>query len=167
MTHLAFRETVTGADAAAVREIVASTGFFTDAEIGVAVELVEERLEKGEKSGYFFVFAEEAGKTVGYASFGPIPCTTTSFDLYWIAVHETLRGHGLGRTVLARAEDAIRRMGGTRVYVETSSRAQYRPTRAFYLHTGYAEAAFLPDFYAPGDGKIVLVKVLGKKEETT
>ena len=48
-------------DIAAIRRIVASTGFFRPDEIAVAVELVEERLARGlEASGYHFVFAEDA-----------------------------------------------------------------------------------------------------------
>ena len=37
---------------------------------------------------------------------------------------------------------------------------QYAPTRAFYLRCGYEIAAELPDFYEPGDGKVIFVKTL-------
>jgi hypothetical protein len=50
--------------------------------------------------------------------------------------------------------------GRTRVYVETSTRAQYVPTRSFYLACGYDLTAELTDFYAPGDGKAIFLKVL-------
>ena len=50
--------------------------------------------------------------------------------------------------------------GRFRVYVETSTRPQYAPTRAFYLACGYQLAAELPDFYAPGDGKAIFLKLL-------
>ena len=43
-----------------VRRIVSATGFFRPDEIDVAVELVDTRFEKGDASGYFFVFAEVA-----------------------------------------------------------------------------------------------------------
>ncbi len=32
---------------------------------------------------------------------------------------------------------------------------------AFYLRCGFRREAFLPDFYAPGDGKLIFVKNLG------
>jgi hypothetical protein len=54
----------------------------------------------------------------------------------------------------------IVREGRTRVYLETSTRAQYEPTRAFYLRCGYQIVAELPDFYAAGDGKAIFLKVL-------
>src|SRR5206468_3475497 len=48
------REKVRPEDCQLVREIVAATGLFRAAEIDVAVELVEARLEKGAASGYEF-----------------------------------------------------------------------------------------------------------------
>jgi len=51
-------------------------------------------------------------------------------------------------------------LGARRVYADTSARPQYAPTRAFYEASGYAPTAFLEDFYAPGDGKVIYVKVL-------
>lgn len=158
---LTFRQEVLQSDAQHVRELTTSTGFFMDAEIDVAVELVEERLSKGESSGYYFVFAEQGGRVVGYTCFGPIPCTMASFDLYWIAVHDSCRGQGIGKALMRKSEECIAAMGGTRVYIETSSRAQYVPTRQFYFACGYQEAAVLADFYAPGDGKVIYLKVLG------
>lgn len=148
------------ADRERVREIVAATGFFRAEEIDIAVELVDERLKRGEASDYFFVFGDEDGVTLGYACFGPIPLTVASWDLYWIAVDPTRQGRGLGRKLLAASEDEIRRRGGSRVYVDTSTREQYTPTRAFYERCGYELAARLEHFYAPGDGKAVYCKVL-------
>ena len=62
--------------------------------------------------------------------------------------------------MLAESERLIAQEGGRRVYVETSSRPQYEPTRRFYLRNVYTIASTLEDFYSPGDGKVTLVKVL-------
>jgi len=155
---LQWRYIVTQNDEENVRKIVASSGFFSGEEIAIAVELVTERLTKGPESGYHFIFAEADGKTVGYACFGPIPATQTSYDLYWIAVHNDFRSAGIGKKLLAASEKAIRKLGGKRVYIETSGRNQYLPTRAFYIACGYTEAAVLTNFYAPGDAKYIYVK---------
>ena len=154
------RDQVTPSDREHVRRIVESTGFFRTDEVDVAVELVDERLAKGPASGYEFVFADRGGRAVGYACFGPIACTIGSYDLYWIAVDADQQGTGLGRLLLNAAEDAIRRGGGRHVYIETSNRPQYTPTRGFYDRCGYRQAAVLPDFYAPGDDKVIYVKDL-------
>lgn len=154
------RTDVRPADRDAVRRIIASTGFFSDAEVDVAVELVDERLEKGAVSGYEFVFAEREGRVAGYACHGEIPCTVGSHDLYWIGVDATVRGGGLGRLLLHEVERRVAAAGGRMIVIETSTRPQYEPTRGFYLRCGYDLAASIDDFYAPGDGKAVYVKRL-------
>lgn len=158
---ITFRYEVTPADREHVRRIVESTGFFSPAEIGVAVELVDERLAKGEASGYYFVFAEQGGQVVGYSCYGPIAATVDSFDLYWIAVDSQVRGGGLGRQLMAESERLIAEAGGRGVYVETSNRPQYVPTRSFYERFGYLREAVLSEFYGPGDDKVVYVKRVG------
>ena len=159
----AIREEVRATDPPAVRALVRATGFFSDAEIAVAGELVEERLQRGPASGYRFLFAEAGGALAGYACFGPIPLTRSSFDLYWIVVHPDRQGAGLGRRLLALVEAAVLRQGGARLYAETSSPPHYAPTRAFYRAAGFDPAAELADFYAPGDGKLVFAKLLAPK----
>ena len=158
--QVTWRREVGPADPPAVARLVAATGFFSGEEVGIARELVEERLRLGPASGYEFLLAEDGQGLAGYACFGRIPGTQASYDLYWIAVRPGLKGQGLGRQALARAESLMAGQGGTRVYVDTSSRAQYEPTRAFYERCGYGLAASFPDFYAPGEAKVVYCKVL-------
>ena len=158
--ELVFRTSVNDTDIENVREIVSSTDFFSDEEVNIAAELVEERLTKGEASGYFFLFIEIDGKTIGYSCFGPIPATKLSYDLYWIAVHNDYQNRGLGKILLYESEKAINELGGKRIYVETSGKEQYKATRKFYLACSYKEEAVLTDFYAPSDAKYLYLKVL-------
>jgi GNAT superfamily N-acetyltransferase len=159
-SEVALRHAVVPADLEAVRAIVSSTGFFSPAEVAIAVELVEERLAFGGSSGYFFVFAEETDRVLGYTSYGPIDGTDGSYDLYWIAIHRDHRGRGLGRLLMRETEQTIRKAGGRRVYAETSGRPQYEPTRVFYERLGFFRETHLKDFYGSGDDKIFYVKVL-------
>ena len=156
--NVQYREQVRPEDCDSVRDIVASSGFFNDEEVDTAVELVEERLADGVRSGYFFIFAEREGTVLGYTCYGPIPGAVKSYDLYWIAVRQEYRSLGLGSELLARSEKKIAQRGGRRVYVETSSRALYTPTQAFYQAHGYRQEAVLQDYYAPGDSKLIYVK---------
>ncbi|MFZ1289352.1 MAG: GNAT family N-acetyltransferase [Melioribacteraceae bacterium] len=158
--NYSIRESVKNEDIENIRGIVASTGFFSDEEVDIAVELVEERFNKGIESGYHFLFLEIDGKTVGYSCFGPIPATKFSFDLYWIAVHKDFQNLGLGKILLLESEKAIYKLGGNRIYVETSGREQYISTRKFYLACNYFEEAVLKEFYAPGDAKYLYLKIL-------
>jgi len=150
---------------------------------------VQEHLAKGDASGYFYVFAEDCGPLpgepagcgrdnakgtrpdnsknsagprglAGYACFGPTPGTADSFDLYWIAVAPHAQGRGLGGAILARAEAEMAARGARGIYVETSSRGQYLPTRGFYEKHGYVACARLKGFYQAGDDKIIYNKRL-------
>lgn len=157
---LTFRYEVLPQDVAAVHSLVARTGYFRDDEVAVAAELVEERLNRGPACGYHFVMAEEGDRLAGYVCYGPIACTVSSFDLYWIAVEPGLQGKGVGKILLAEAERLTHEMGGRRIYVETSGKSLYESTRRFYERCGYVQASLLEDFYAPGDSKITYLKVL-------
>jgi ribosomal protein S18 acetylase RimI-like enzyme len=158
--HVTYRDNVTPADCEDVRQIVSSSGFFSEAEVTIAVELVQERLTKGLSSGYEFIFSEQRGAMVGYTCFGPIAGTMASYHVYWIAVHQKMRRYGLGKALLGKAEEHIAAQGGQRIYIETASREQYEPTRTFYLRCGYRQEALLEDFYASGDGKMIYAKVI-------
>ena len=160
--NLEFRTEVKEEDKGVVRGIVTSSGFFSEEEVQIAVDLVCERLKNGESSGYHFLFAELNGKTIGYTCYGRIPGTVCSYDLYWIAVREEYRRKGIGRILLERTEELISSMGGCRIYIETSSRRLYDSTRMFYKRCMYLEEAILKDFYSPGDDKIIYVKALKK-----
>jgi GNAT superfamily N-acetyltransferase len=164
MNKIVYREHLKPGDREAVGRLVRATGFFSEDERGIAEELVDERMTKGDASGYFFLFAEEEGRLLGYTCFGPIPGSVHSFDLYWVAVDPTAQGWGLGKKLMARSERIMVERGAKRVYADTSSRPQYEPTRAFYLSCGYTEEAFLADFYATGDGKVIFVKIPAAKQ---
>jgi len=147
-------------DPGTIFRIVQSSGFFSTEEIALARELAEEKLAQGSLCSYQFLFAEDKDRVLGYTCYGLIPATCGSYDLYWIAVDEQFRSQGLGKELMQKTEDVIRGIGGRRIYVETSSRDQYKPTHRFYESCGYQKEAFLKNFYAEGDSKIMYVKTL-------
>ena len=157
---LDWRSAVMPHDVGRVRSLVASTGMFSSAEVDIAAELVTERLTKGIRSGYHFVLAERGARLAAYACYGLIEGTQGSFDLYWIVVASEEQGRGLGTHVYARAEAAMRKADAKHIYVDTSSSDRYAATRGFYQRMGFVEEARLPDFYGPGDGKVIYVKEL-------
>lgn len=162
MTELCLRYQVLPRDLDAVRRIVTSTGYFSAAEAEVAVELVDEHLQNGPSSGYLFIFADDPdGRTLGYACFGPVPCTVRTFDLYWIAVQDGHRGLGLGRILLAEVEQRLLGAGAGKLIAETSSREQYTTTRKFYVTCGFKEEARIRDYYAPGEDVLYFTKIIG------
>ncbi len=60
----------------------------------------------------------------------------------------------------ALLDEMERRIAGRArlVLVETSGRADYAGTRAFYERRGYHLAATIPGFYAPGDDRVTFAK---------
>ncbi|MGE4291499.1 MAG: N-acetyltransferase family protein [Desulfovibrio sp.] len=161
---LTFRHEPRPSDAQAVGELLEDTGVFTAEEVGVGVSLVRERLERGLESGYYFLFADSNDGLVGFGCYGPIGCAPARFDIYWIAVSPAFHGRGIGKELLRSCEANIRRLNGVRAYVETSSRDEYIPARALYERSGYIVDALQKDFYATGDHKVTLVKVLSQPE---
>jgi len=160
VNKLIYRQQIMAADPHAISRIVQSSGFFSAEEIALARELAEEKLDQGNASSYQFLFAEDEDSVLGYTCFGLIPATFGSYDLYWIAVDEKFRSHGLGKELMQKTQHIIRGFGGRLIYAETSSRDQYKATHSFYENCGYRQEAFLKDFYAPGDSKIIYVKTL-------
>ncbi|MBN2546474.1 MAG: GNAT family N-acetyltransferase [Spirochaetes bacterium] len=154
------RDTVKQSDIKEIESIVRSTGFFPEEEIKIAVELIEERLNKGLESGYLFNFLEIDNEVAGYSCFGPIPLTNISYDLYWIAVHNKYRGKGYGSCLLKYSEEYMKKQGAYQIYVETSSKKQYKPTRRYYKKMGYKKIAHFKNFYNLHDGKVIYYKKL-------
>lgn len=144
-----------------IKNLLISTGFFHGYEIDVAVEIVEITLEKGEEAaGYQFIIAENNDEMLGFTCFGKTPCTEASFDLYWIAVHKSVMNKGIGGILLGKCEDRVKNLKGNNIWIETSSRDIYLPTRKFYEKKGYSIEAELKDFYAPSDNKFIFKKVI-------
>ncbi|MCJ7819932.1 MAG: GNAT family N-acetyltransferase [Bacteroidales bacterium] len=152
---------LTPEDRPALEAILASSGYFYDFEIEVALSLADETCEKGqEKSGYYWIRLLEEGKVIGFANFGLNPSSVHSFDLYWVAVLDEYRKKHYGSLILTEAEKRIKSLGGKIVWIETSGRPLYEPTRYFYIKNGYELEATLRDFYGPGDSKLVYRKEL-------
>ncbi|PKP53525.1 MAG: N-acetyltransferase [Bacteroidetes bacterium HGW-Bacteroidetes-1] len=157
MASINYRSEVLSSDPDTIERLIRSSGFFYENEIPVARSLAEETLQQGEKSGYKFIFAEQDGKTVGYAAYGFVDGTDATYDLYWIAVDDSLRGKGIGKGILLKLIQSLKEENARHLIAETSSLKKYDPTRNFYLKTGFVQQAVLPDFYRLGDDKIFFV----------
>ncbi len=152
-------------DRESVLELIRATGFFTEAEVQVAAELIDIYLNNPDQRDYHIVVVEdERGKVAGYMTYGPTPLTEGTWDLYWIAVSPEAQGKGYGRQLIIWLEDRVRESGGRLILIETSSQPKYLPTRKFYEKLGYAEIARIPDFYRPGDDRVIFGKYFRSKE---
>jgi D-alanine-D-alanine ligase len=146
-------------DRARVLAIIEATGVFRPDEVAIALEVFDAAVAAPGRD-YWPIGAYRDDQLAGFAICGPVPCTLATWDLYWIAVDPATHGAGIGRQLMAHCEATIRAEGGRLVVVETSSRADYGPTRAFYRRLDYREAATIPEYYAPGDALVVYTKLL-------
>lgn len=148
-------------DKPAVMQILKETPEFTPAEVAVAEEVLDIYLNDTARSGYYVLVAEIDSRVVGYVCYGPTPLTESTWDLYWIATAPEEKNRGIGKALLALAEEEIKAEGGWLTLVETSSQPTYENTRKFYHSQGYRIVSRIADFYAPGDDRITLEKRLG------
>ncbi|MGZ3332251.1 MAG: N-acetyltransferase family protein [Gemmatimonadaceae bacterium] len=152
------------ADRSGVFRILENAGNFTPAEVGIALELIDEWLELGEHSGYLTYVLEardpEKSEVLGYVCFGPTPLTESTFDLYWIAVDKSKHRGGVGKRLLKFSEEEVVRRGGKMLLIETSSQETYGGTIQFYERTGYELVGKIPEYYKVGDDKLIFAKRL-------
>lgn len=153
-----FRTQTRADDPDAVAALAQATGFFAAHEVAVARELAQAAAD-GDPH-YRMLYADGAQGLAGWACFGPTPCTDGAWDLYWVVVHPSAQGAGLGRALVDRAAASARAAGGRALYADTAGKPQYAPTRAFYAAAGFRCQAALPDFYAPGDARLVFTRPL-------
>jgi ribosomal protein S18 acetylase RimI-like enzyme len=146
------------AQRARLEQLTAATGLFRPAEVAIATELLDDSLAGDDD--YRLLGAYGADELVGYACWGPTPGTEGTYDLYWIVVDPARQGQGVGTELLTAVEQQLAREHGRLLVVETSSRADYAATRAFYERRGYARAATIPGYYAPGDDLVIYLKDL-------
>ena len=60
----------------------------------------------------------------------------------------------------------MREQGAVEMFRDTSGRAPYVPTRAFYESMGYIAHELVPDFYASGDDKVVYRKEFSRSRHS-
>jgi ribosomal protein S18 acetylase RimI-like enzyme len=147
-------------DKPALMRILRNTPEFKPFEVVVAEEVIDSYLSDSQDSGYFILIAEDNGEIAGYICYGETPLTVGTWDIYWVAVDRKKRRRGIGEALSETAETAIKKAGGRLAVIETSSTPLYENTRDFYKRRGYETVARIPDFYMPGDDKLILRKKL-------
>jgi ribosomal protein S18 acetylase RimI-like enzyme len=151
---------MTEEDKLSIMQILDNTTEFKPSEIVVAEELIDSYLGAPCRSGYHILVGELNSVVAGYICFGPTALTDATWDIYWMAVAPDKQGQGIGSALLKSAEENIREAEGRLAIIETSSIPAYDKTRQFHIRHGYETVARIPDFYAPGDDKVILRKRL-------
>ena len=146
-----------GKDREPLASLIQRIETFSQEEQACAIELVDLALQPGNPD-YKILVADRDGQLVGYICYGPTPMTEGTYDLYWIASDPSVRGQGVGASLIAGMEADLRRRTARIIRVETSATEAYGPTRGFYASMKYTEEARIRDFYKVGDDLIILSK---------
>jgi predicted N-acetyltransferase YhbS len=151
---------MTKRDKPTIMKILRATPEFKPSEVAVAEQVIDGYLHNSHQSGYYVLVAEVDRLVAGYICYGPTPLTEGTWDIYWMAVAQEEQKQGIGSTLIACAEDKIKKAQGRLAIIETSSKPEYEKTRRFHYHHGYELIGCIPDFYTPGDDKLILQKRL-------
>jgi ribosomal protein S18 acetylase RimI-like enzyme len=140
--------------------LTAGTGFFKPYDVEVLKQVLEDYHSGNHTLNHHAVTCERDGVILGYAYYAPVPMTSGTWSLWWIAVDKSTQARGVGGQLLRHAEDEVRRQGGRMMLIETSSIPSYEPTRRFYRKHGYEQEAVVHDYYADGDSLVIYRKRL-------
>jgi ribosomal protein S18 acetylase RimI-like enzyme len=149
-------------DAAAIHDVAAHAGVFSQQEIKSVDEMLDAFFNPTPDDDHtFLVYRDEMRTVLGLACYGPTPFTDGVWELYWICVDRTHQRNHVGQALIQHVCEKLSALNARTLYLETSDSDAYRPARAFYEREGFECVAHLNDFYARGEGKIIYRKILG------
>ncbi len=136
---------------------------FNEAEVKVAMELIEITVNNPAQTDYNIFVYEEDGRILGYHCTGKRPLTDAVYDLYWIVADPEHSGKGIGKNLLEHAENFVKERKGRWLLAETSSKESYLSTQSFYLRNNYSIISEIKDFYSVGDNLLIFGKYFNNK----
>ena len=148
-------------DAEAIRGLALDNGMFRDDEMHLFDEVLSGFFDGTMVDHSWIVREDEHGEILGAAYYAPEPFSDRMWNVYFIAVRPGSGRSGIGGELITHVESSLRGRGegvARTLIVETSSLPEYERSRSFYAIQGYAEAARIPEFYGPGDDKVVFWK---------
>ena len=151
-------------DVKTIETILKNIDNFNDAEVSVAMELVNTAASDAEQTDYNVFVYEEDGNVIGYHCTGKRPLTDAVYDLYWIVTDPGHKNKGVGKTLLTHAEKFVLQLKGRWLLIETSSKDSYQETRNFYLRNNYSIISNINYFYAVGEMLIIFGKYFNNKD---
>ncbi|NRA68381.1 MAG: GNAT family N-acetyltransferase [Pseudobacteriovorax sp.] len=143
-------------------DLAYSTGVWQDGEADALLGAVLDQYyaRELEPEHRVVVLPDANDKIVGWSYYAPSFHAPGVWDVWWIGVHATEHGRGYGRQLLLAIEADIKAKQGRVVVIETSSTEPLAKARRFYPKLGYKMRGDIPEFYGPGDAKVIFSKNL-------
>jgi ribosomal protein S18 acetylase RimI-like enzyme len=155
--------TATHSDINTIKVIAVESNMFEPDDVGFVDETVNGSIDGSLEDHHWVVSEADNAEANGAAYYAPEPFSDRMWNLYFIAVHPSWQGGGVGEALIAHIESHLRQRGPTDaqvLIVETSSTEQYARTREFYVKRGFVEEARIRRFHGPADDKVVFWKLL-------
>ena len=137
-------------DRETIREMLHACGAFTDEEVRVAMEVLDDGLAGGLEGDYPLFAAELDGQVRGYVCVGKTPLTRGTWHEYWICVHPAAQRQGVGQALQSHAEEFCA------LAARRASRSRDQRTRRLRADAAILSASAaisvvgrISDFYAP------------------
>lgn len=109
--------------------------------------------EMASEWGRYVVAVDDAGDVVGYVG---LRAVGVEGDIQTIAVAASARGAGLGRRLLAEAQQDARMRGVRELFLEV--REDNAPARSLYASEGFEEIGVRPGYYQPEDVAAIVMR---------
>jgi len=138
--------------------LAVQTGLFSPEEAEGLLGGVLDSLSEGQLPAEHAALAcrpSEDCPAVGWSYCAPDQYAEGVMNIWWIGVAPSAYGTGAGKALLSHVERAAAASGYRIIVIETSDQPLLARARSFYLRAGYAECGRVPDFYGPGDSKVI------------
>lgn len=142
-------------DIPALEAIIRNVGLFTPEEADGFAGSLKGYFDGPEEGRRWFL----TGNGLGAAYLAPEPAPGV-WNLLFLGVVPKARRSGLARALVAEVERRLRSEGARLLLIDTSTEAPMEAARALYAALGYDRVALIPDYWAPGDGKLTFRKLL-------
>ena len=157
-------ELVSSRDRSALLAVATATGLFSEADAegllgGVLDALAADSLSDG--SAAVACRLSQFGPVCGWTYLAPDDHADGVWNLWWLGVEPTAHGSGAAAALLHHAESHALAHRARLMIVETSSLDSTARARRFYSREGYAAIGQVPEFYGPGDDKVIFFRRLG------
>lgn len=164
MGSVEFRDVV-ARDIDALGTLLAGLGMFPPEMVAGLKEMLVAHCVGQLGEGCRWITAEQEGQLVSVACYAPEQFTDGTWNLLLIAIDRRCQGQGLGSQLLQHVEQTLAAAGERLLLIETSGLESFERTRAFYRKHGYEQVGHIPDYYEPGDDKIIFCKAIGVAAE--
>jgi len=144
---------MTLADVPAVAAIMAGSVLWQ--RYGVTVASATQRLQRGLETGATITVADAAGRVAGFVWYVAEGAFQRSGYIMLFAVDPELRAQGIGRALLAHAEERLFAASTSIVLLVSDFNTE---AQRFYHRHGYSQVGALPDYVKMGISELIYYK---------